>query len=69
MQGVMTKRAKWAFADQAGAESFVAKHGGEIANFDAIMKAAYEDMYEDTKMIRKKRQAMRAKAAGKSEAK
>jgi nitrous oxide reductase accessory protein NosL len=64
--GVMTARAKWAFADRAAAEAFVKASGGEIVGFDAAMKAAYEDMYSDTKMIREKRKAKRAKAAEKS---
>jgi nitrous oxide reductase accessory protein NosL len=55
--GVMTARGKWAFASQAGAEKFVAESGGELATFDAAIKAAYEDMYRDTQMIRDKRKA------------
>jgi len=58
-QGVMTKRAKWAFADKTAAEAFVTEQGGEIVDFDRAMTAAYEDMYKDTKMIRKKRAAKR----------
>lgn len=60
-QGVMTKRAKWAFADQAAAEAFVAQEGGEIIDFERAMTAAYEDMYSDTKMIRAKRAAKKKK--------
>lgn len=60
-QGVMTKRAKWAFADKAAAEAFIAKQGGEIVDFDRAMTAAYEDMYKDTKMIRAKRAAKKKK--------
>ncbi|PLX94379.1 MAG: NosL family protein [Desulfuromonas sp.] len=55
--GVMTKRAKWAFADQAAAAEFIASHGGEIIDFEQAMTATYEDMYRDTKMIRAKRAA------------
>jgi nitrous oxide reductase accessory protein NosL len=58
--GVMTKRAKWAFADRAAAEAFVKESGGTIASFEDAVKAAYEDMYQDGKMIREKRKAMRA---------
>ncbi|SDZ82188.1 Nitrous oxide reductase accessory protein NosL [Desulfuromusa kysingii] len=54
-QGVMTSRAKWAFAQQSDAEAFIASHGGVIANFDQAMKASYEDMYQDTQRIRKMR--------------
>jgi nitrous oxide reductase accessory protein NosL len=60
--GVMTKRAKWAFADRGAAEAFVKESGGTIVGFEDAMKAAYEDMYQDTKMIREKRKMMRAKS-------
>ena len=54
-QGVMTSRAKWAFFDRAAAETFIKNYGGEIVNFDQAMKASYEDMYQDTRRIRKMR--------------
>ena len=54
-RGVMTSRAKWAFKQQADADAFIAAHGGTIANFDQAMKSSYEDMYQDTKRIRKMR--------------
>jgi len=53
--GVMTKRAKWAFDKKEDAEKFIKENGGGIAIFDEAMKAAYEDMYTDTKMIRERR--------------
>jgi copper chaperone NosL len=53
--GVMTKRAKWAFGKREDAEKFLTENGGAFATFDEVMKAAYEDMYQDTKMIREKR--------------
>jgi len=53
--GVMTKRAKWAFENGQDAEKFIKENGGRIATFDEAMKAAYEDMYGDTKMIRERR--------------
>lgn len=53
--GVMTRRAKWAFGSRAGAEQYIKTHGGEIAMFDGAMSAVYQDMYEDSKMIREKR--------------
>ena len=59
--GVMSKRAKWAFADKADAEGFIKVNGGQLATFDEAMKAAYEDMYADTKMIRDKRKMMKMK--------
>ena len=60
-QGVMTKRAKWAFADKAAAEEFIKAHGGELANFDLVIEAAYDDIYKDTKLIRERRKAKREK--------
>ena len=60
-QGVMTLRAKWAFETKNAAEMFVSKHGGRLAGFEDAMRAAFEDMYEDIRMIRKKREMRRMK--------
>ncbi len=54
-QGVMTKLAKWSFVSKEGADAFVKANGGTLVSFDQAMKASYEDMYADTKMIREKR--------------
>lgn len=59
--GVMTARAKWAFADRAAAEAFVKENGGSIVSFDEAIKAAYDDMYKDTRMIRERRKMKRMK--------
>ncbi|MFB3884241.1 MAG: nitrous oxide reductase accessory protein NosL [Thermodesulfobacteriota bacterium] len=59
--GVMTHRAKWAFEKKEEAEKFIKENGGVIASFDQAIKASYEDMYADTKMIRERRQARRMK--------
>ncbi|MBN1958012.1 MAG: nitrous oxide reductase accessory protein NosL [Desulfuromonadales bacterium] len=61
--GVMTSRAKWAFAQKSAAAAFVATYGGTIIDFDQAMKAAYEDMYQDTQRMRKMR-AMKKKKMG-----
>ena len=53
--GVMTKRAKWAFENKGDAERFIKENGGQPADFEQAIKAAYEDMYQDTKMIRERR--------------
>ena len=53
--GVMTKRAKWAFEKKEDADKFIKENGGGMATFDGAIKAAYEDMYTDTKMIRERR--------------
>jgi nitrous oxide reductase accessory protein NosL len=50
--GVMTNRAKWAFEARRDALAFIDRHGGQIADFDAAMKAAYEDMYEDMRTLK-----------------
>ncbi len=47
--GVMTSRAKWAFAKKEEAEKFRAENGGELASFDGAMKATFEDLYLDIK--------------------
>jgi len=60
--GVMTRRAKWAFADKAAAEAFAKEQGGALATFEEAMKGTYEDMYLDTRMIRERRKMMRQKA-------
>ena len=57
--GVMSKNAKWAFEKKADAEAFISGNGGTLATFDQAMKAAYEDMYGDTKMIRERRKMRR----------
>ena len=59
--GVMTKRAKWAFEKKEDADKFVKENGGAMATFDEAMKAAYEDMYTDTKMIRERRKMKKQK--------
>ena len=53
--GVMTRNAKWAFLQKGDAEKFIGQNGGKLSTYDEAMKAAYEDMYADTKMIREKR--------------
>jgi nitrous oxide reductase accessory protein NosL len=60
-KGVMTAQAKWAFATKDAAERFVQANGGSIIGFDEAIKAAYDDMYQDTKMIREFRKMKRLK--------
>jgi hypothetical protein len=61
--GVMSKRAKWAFAQRADAEAFITENNGEIATFEEALQATYSDLYEDTRMIRERRKARRARMA------
>lgn len=42
-RGVMTQRAKWAFATQEAALLFVNANGGQIISWDAALQAARED--------------------------
>ena len=62
-QGVMTKRAKWAFKNKEDAETFIKENGGSLVSFDEAIKGAYEDMYLDTKMIREKRKMKKMKSS------
>lgn len=59
--GVMTKQAKWAFEKKENAEKFILENGGTLVNFDEAMKATYQSMYEDTKVIREKRKIKKMK--------
>jgi copper chaperone NosL len=59
--GVMTKNAKWAFANKADAEKYRQENGGRMATFDEALEAAYKDLAADTKMIREKRKMMKTK--------
>lgn len=62
--GVMSKRAKWAFATKEGAEEFIKADGGTQIGFEEALKASFEDMYADTKMIRERRKAKRMTEKG-----
>ena len=55
IMGVMTVRAKWAFETKDRADNFIKNHGGRPANLREVLKEAFEDMYQDTLMIRKHR--------------
>jgi copper chaperone NosL len=59
--GVMTKNAKWAFADKTAAEKFQQENGGRIAGFDEALEFSYRDLADDTKMIRDRRKMKRMK--------
>jgi hypothetical protein len=57
----VSRTGKWAFEKRLDAEAFIKTNGGVLATFDDAIKAAYNDMYEDTKMIREKRNMMKQK--------
>lgn len=53
--GVMTRVAKWAFEKEADALAFIKEHQGKLASFDDAMRATFEEMYGDVKMLRTRR--------------
>lgn len=55
IMGVMTVRAKWAFETKDRADNFMKNRGGRPADLQEVIKEAFEDMYQDTLMIRKHR--------------
>lgn len=57
--GVMTQKAKWAFRNKEAALRFIRTNGGVSASFDDVIKATYQDMLSDSKMIRGKRKLRR----------
>jgi nitrous oxide reductase accessory protein NosL len=61
LPGTMSARSKMAFASRSGAEAAREVHGGEIADFDQALTAAYLDMARDTQMIRRRRAERRAR--------
>lgn len=60
-QGVMTARAKWAFAQKEDAVQFVAQYGGSLATASEAIRAAVDDIYNDIRAIQKKREAARTR--------
>ncbi|WP_043749725.1 hypothetical protein [Imhoffiella purpurea] len=56
--GTMTRRSKWAYAERARARAAATGHA-EVVDFDQALRAAYEDMAEDTILIRRRRAEMR----------
>ena len=62
IKGVMTKRSKMAYASAEAAKAAQAANGGELANFDQTLLAAYTDMAGDVSMIRKMRAERRKRA-------
>lgn len=51
-KGVMTKIAKWAFAENADAKAFIKANGGKMATFDEALKAAEKDDAESVKSMK-----------------
>ncbi len=61
IKGVMTKRSKVAYGNAEAAKAAQAANGGELADFDKTLLAAYGDMAQDVSMIRKMREERRKK--------
>lgn len=61
LKGVMTKRSKVAYGTADAAKASQTANGGELANFDQALLAAYSDMANDVSMIRKNRAERRKK--------
>lgn len=61
IKGVMTMRSKVAYGSADAAKASQAANGGELANFDQALLAAYTDMAGDVSMIRKMRAERRKK--------
>lgn len=47
--GVMTKRAKWAFVSEEGADKFIESYGGKIVSWDETLSAAREDISNEVR--------------------
>lgn len=58
--GVMTRSGKWAFGKRTDAEAHAAAYGGALVSFEDALRAAYANMYDDTRMIREKRKARKS---------
>ena len=63
-RGVMTARAKWAFATREGAEAFVRAHGGALATYDEARAAARQDLAKDLEAEKAERRARPFGCAG-----
>jgi copper chaperone NosL len=59
--GVMTQRAKWAFGKKEDAEKFMKENGGAMISLEQAFKAAFEDMYADTRIIQERRKMRQMK--------
>jgi copper chaperone NosL len=55
IKGVMTARSKVAYGSNGAGKAAQAANGGELADFDKALLAAYTDMAQDVSMIRKNR--------------
>jgi len=61
VKGTMTMVSKYAFAAKADAEVFAKEHGGEIVNFETVLKMAKKDFEKESRMIASKQKKMAQK--------
>jgi nitrous oxide reductase accessory protein NosL len=52
-KGVMSMRAKWAFATSEAADKFIAEYGGTRATANEALKASFDDMAKDKERMSK----------------
>jgi nitrous oxide reductase accessory protein NosL len=55
-RGLMTARAKWAFASPGAAAAFVREHGGAVVSWEAARQAAADDLAEERRLLRARRE-------------
>lgn len=55
LKGTMTMHSKMAFSSAEEAQNAMKANGGQTADFNAALKAAFADMADDTVMIRERR--------------
>lgn len=65
IKGVMTRRSKVAYSKADAAKATQAAEGGELADFGQALAAAYQDMADDVRMIRKVREERRRRVPAK----
>jgi nitrous oxide reductase accessory protein NosL len=69
LKGTMSKVSKMAYASKEKATAAQAKEGGRLGSFDDALSETYQNMADDTLMIRKRRKEKRMKMMEKVKAK
>ena len=54
-KGTMTATSKYAFADKADAQNFIAQNGGTLSSYEEAYNTALADFYKDMGMLKAKR--------------
>jgi len=58
VKGTMSKVSKLAFKNEEDAKAFAKEHGGEVVNFDTVLKEAKSSLNSDSAMVNMKKQKM-----------